>query len=100
MTALFSFLSKFTARLGEKVSVKKTVLWTVFSELGLCECCLRTKRSMRGSYFPPLQSKLGEPEKRQVKTCRFFSEINPDGFVKYALRVKYSYGMRNAYGVS
>ena len=89
-TTLFSFLSKFTAKSGEKMSVKKTVLWTVFSELGLCECCLRTKRSMRGSYFPPLQSKLGNPEKRQVFTCRFFSEINPYGFVKYALRVKYS----------
>ena len=62
LTALFSFLSKFTAKSGEKVSVKKTVLWTVFSELGLCECCLRTKRSMGGSYFPSLLSKLGEPE--------------------------------------
>ena len=89
LAALFSFLSKFTAKSGEKVSVKKTVLWTVFSELGLSECCLRTKRSMRVSYFPSLQSKLGEPEKRQVFTCRFFSEINPDGFVKYALRVKF-----------
>ncbi|HCL88623.1 MAG TPA: hypothetical protein DHW60_04530, partial [Ruminococcus sp.] len=56
------FLSKFTAKSGEKVSVDKTVLWNVFSELGLCECCLRTKRSMRGSYFPPLQSKFGESE--------------------------------------
>ena len=62
LTTLFSFLSKFTAKSGEKMSVKKTVLWTVFSELGLCESCLRTKRSMRGSYFPPLQSKLGKPE--------------------------------------
>ena len=89
LTTLFSFLSKFTAKSGEKVSVKKTVLWTGFSELGLCECCLRTKRSMRGSYFPPLQSKLGA-RKRQVFTCRFFSEINPYEFVKYALHVKYS----------
>ena len=31
LTTLFSFLSKFTAKSGEKVSVKKTVLWTVFS---------------------------------------------------------------------
>ena len=62
LTTLFSFLSKFTAKSGEKVSVNKSVLWTVFSELGLCECCLRTKHSMRGSYFPSLQSKLGEPE--------------------------------------
>ena len=80
LTTLFSFLSRFTAKSGEKVSVKKTVLWTVFSEL-----------SMRGSYFPSLQSKLGEPEKRQVFTCRFFSEINPYEFVKYALHVKYSF---------
>ena len=49
LTTLFSFLSKFTAKSGEKVSVKKTVLWT------------------------------------------FFSEINPYEFVKYALRVKYSF---------
>ena len=62
LTTLFSFLSKFTAKSGEKVSVDKTVLWTGFSELGLSECCLRTKRGMRGSYFPPLQSKFGESE--------------------------------------
>ena len=61
LTTLF-FLSKFTAKSGEKVSVKKPVLWTGFSELGLSECCLRTKRGMRGSYFPPLQSKLGKLE--------------------------------------
>ena len=66
LTALFSFLSKFTAKSGEKVSVKKTVLWTVFSELGLSEGCLRTNRSKRGSYLPFLQSKLGEPEKRRL----------------------------------
>lgn len=91
LTTLFSFLSKFTAKSGEKVSVKKTVLWTVFSELGLCECCLRTKHSMRGSYFPSLQSKLGEPENDRFLPVVFFSEINPYGFVKYALHVKYSF---------
>ena len=57
LITLFFFLSKFTAKSGDKVSVKKTVLWTVFSELGSSEGCLRTKRGMRGSYFPPLQSK-------------------------------------------
>lgn len=31
LTTLFSFLSKFTAKSGEKVSVNKSVLWTVFS---------------------------------------------------------------------
>ena len=31
LTTLFSFLSKLTAKSGEKVSVKKTVLWTGFS---------------------------------------------------------------------
>ena len=72
LTTLFSFLSKFTAKSGEKVSVKKTVLWTVFSELGLCECCLRTKHSMRGSYFPFLQSKLGEPERTTGFYLSFF----------------------------
>ena len=61
LTPLF-FLSKFTAKSGEKVIDKKPVLWTGFSELGLSECCLRTKRGMRGSYFPPLQSKLGKLE--------------------------------------
>ena len=91
LTTLFSFLSKFTAKSGKKVSVKKTVLWTVFSELGLCECCLRTKHSMRGSYFPSLQSKLGEPENDRFLPVVFFSEINPYGFVKYALHVKYSF---------
>ena len=30
LTTLFSFLSKFTAKSGEKVNVKKTVLWTVW----------------------------------------------------------------------
>ena len=99
LTALFSFLSKFTAKSGDKVSVKKTVLWTVFSELGLSEGCLRTNRSKRGSYLPFLQSKLGEPEKRQVFTCRFFSEINPYGFVKYALCVKY-FGSMSIVGVT
>ena len=74
LTALFSFLSKFTAKLGEKVSVKKTVLWTVFSELGLSECCLRTNRSKRGGCFPPLQSKLGEPENNSFLPV-VFSEI-------------------------
>ncbi len=71
LTTLFSFLSKFTAKSGEKVSVKKTVLWTVFNELGLCECCLRTKHSMRGSYFPFLQSKLGEPENFTIRYVVF-----------------------------
>ena len=94
LATLFSFAKfKFTAKSCEKVSVKKTVLWTVFSELGLSEGCLRTNRSKRGSYLPFLQSKLGEPEKTTGKTCRFFSEINPDGFAIYALRVKYSFGM-------
>ena len=36
-------------------------------------------------------SPVGGARKRQVFTCRFFSEINPYGFVKYALRVKYSF---------
>ena len=86
LTTLFPFLSKFTAKSGERESVKKTVLWTVFSELGLCECCLITKRGMRGSYFPPYKVSWESQKKRQVFTCRFFSEINPYEFVKYALR--------------
>ena len=71
LTALFSFLSKFTAKSGEKVSVKKTVLWTIFSKLGLSGCCLRTNRSKRGSYLPFLQSKLGEPEQSSLLTTLF-----------------------------
>ena len=92
LTTLFSFLSKFTAKSGENVSVNKSVLWTVFSELGLCECCLRTKRNMRDSYFPPYKVSWGS-QKTTGFYLSYFSEINHYGFVKYALRVKYSFSM-------
>ena len=35
LTTLFSFLSKFTAKSGEKVSVDKTVLWDTLHKEGI-----------------------------------------------------------------
>ena len=90
LTALFSFLSKFTAKSGEKVSVKKTVLWTVFSELGLSEGCLRTNRSKRGSYLPSLQSKLGEPQQSSLLTTLFSFFLNGSmSIVGVTLKIEY-----------
>ena len=37
-------------------------------------------------------------KKRLVTTSRFFNEINPDGFVKCTLCVKYRFAIRNACG--
>ena len=90
LTTLFSFLSKFTAKSGEKVSFKKTVLWTVFSELGLSEGCLRTNRSKRGSYLPSLQSKLGEPQQSSLLTTLFSFFLNGSmSIVGVTLKIEY-----------